>query len=184
FNALLQILDDGRLTDSKGRTVDFKNTVIIMTSNVGATTIKKQNVLGFSAPMEEEKAEYERIKENIKDELKKTFRPEFLNRIDEIIMFHPLSEENVRKIVDVMVEDLENRLEKMNINIRISENTKEHISKKGFDPVYGARPLERTITKMIEDQLAEEILKGNLSKNDKILVDFRDNKLVFEKINE
>ncbi|MEY8304700.1 ATP-dependent Clp protease ATP-binding subunit [Anaerosalibacter bizertensis] len=181
FNALLQILDDGRLTDSKGRTVDFKNTVIIMTSNVGATTIKKQNVLGFSAPMEEEKAEYERIKENIKDELRRTFRPEFLNRIDEIIMFHPLSEENIREIVDVMVEDLENRLGKMNINIKISENTKKHISKKGFDPVYGARPLERTITKMIEDQLAEEILKGNVSKEDDIYIDYADEKLVFTK---
>lgn len=181
FNTLLQILDDGRLTDSKGRTVDFKNTVIIMTSNVGATTIKKQNVLGFSAPMEEEKAEYERIKENIKDELKRTFRPEFLNRIDEIIIFHPLSEENVKEIVDVMVEDLENRLRKMNINIKISKNTKEYISKKGFDPVYGARPLERTITKMIEDQLAEEILKGNVSKEDDIYIDYADEKLVFTK---
>lgn len=181
FNALLQILDDGRLTDSKGRTVDFKNTVIIMTSNVGATTIKKQNILGFSAPKDEEKEEYEKIKENIKDELKRTFRPEFLNRIDEIIMFHPLSQINVREIVDVMVNDLEKRLKKMEINIRISENTKEHISKKGFDPVYGARPLERTITKMIEDQLAEEILKGNVSKEDNIFIDYSNEKLVFKK---
>ena len=154
FNALLQILDDGRLTDSKGRTVDFKNTVIIMTSNVGATTLKKQNVLGFSSGKDEGKEEYEKIKENITEELKRTFRPEFLNRVDEIIMFHPLNEENVSEIVDIMIKDLEKRLKKMDISINVSEDTKKYISKKGFDPVYGARPLERTITKMIEDQLA------------------------------
>lgn len=183
FNMLLQILDDGRLTDSKGRTVDFKNTVIIMTSNVGATTIKKQNVLGFSSPLDEEKEEYEKIKENIKEDLKRTFRPEFLNRIDEVIMFHPLDEENVKDIVEVMVKDLEKRLGKMNIKIKVSENTKKHISKKGFDPVYGARPLERTITKMIEDQLAEEILKGNVSKEEDIYIDYDndDQKLFFTK---
>jgi len=181
FNALLQILDDGRLTDSKGRTVDFKNTVIIMTSNVGATTLKKQNVLGFSSGKEEEKEEYEKIKENVTEELKRTFRPEFLNRVDEIIVFHPLSEENISEIVDIMIKDLEKRLKKMDISINVSEDTKKYISKKGFDPVYGARPLERTITKMIEDQLAEEILKGNVSRDDNIFIDFKDDKLLFNK---
>ena len=181
FNALLQILDDGRLTDSKGRTVDFKNTVIIMTSNVGATTLKKQNVLGFSSGKDEEKEEYEKIKENVTEELKRTFRPEFLNRVDEIIVFHPLSEENISEIVDIMIKDLEKRLKKMDISINVSEDTKKYISKKGFDPVYGARPLERTITKMIEDQLAEEILKGNVSRDDNIFIDFKDDKLLFNK---
>ncbi|SHI14295.1 ATP-dependent Clp protease ATP-binding subunit [Sporanaerobacter acetigenes] len=181
FNALLQILDDGRLTDSKGRTVDFKNTVIIMTSNVGATTLKKQNVLGFSSGKDEEKEEYEKIKENITEELKRTFRPEFLNRVDEIIMFHPLNEENVSEIVDIMIKDLEKRLKKMDISINVSEDTKKYISKKGFDPVYGARPLERTITKMIEDQLAEEILKGNVSRDDNIIIDCKEDKLLFNK---
>jgi len=184
FNMMLQILDDGRLTDSKGRTVSFKNTIIIMSSNVGATSIKKQNVLGFTSQDEKQKEEYERMKETIMDELKKTFRPEFLNRIDEVIVFHSLKEEDVKKIVTIMIKDLEERMKKMDVNIKVTENTINEISKQGFDPVYGARPLERTITKMIEDQLAEEILKGNLSKNDEILVDFRDNKLVFEKINE
>lgn len=181
FNALLQILDDGRLTDSKGRTVDFKNTVIIMTSNVGATTLKKQNVLGFSSGKDEGKEEYEKIKENITEELKRTFRPEFLNRVDEIIMFHPLNEENVSEIVDIMIKDLEKRLKKMDISINVSEDTKKYISKKGFDPVYGARPLERTITKMIEDQLAEEILKGNVSRDDNIIIDCKEDKLLFNK---
>jgi ATP-dependent Clp protease ATP-binding subunit ClpC len=181
FNVLLQILDDGRLTDSKGRTVDFKNTVIIMTSNVGATSIKKQNVLGFAVAEEEDKEEYERMKETILEDLKKTFRPEFLNRIDEVIVFHSLREEDVKEIVGIMIKDLEKRMKKLNINIKITEDTIDYISNKGFDPVYGARPLERTITKIIEDQLAEEILKGAISKDDNILVDFKDSKLVFDK---
>ncbi len=181
FNVLLQILDDGRLTDSKGRVVDFKNTVIIMTSNVGATSIRKQNVLGFASPEDEEKEEYERMKETISEELKRTFRPEFLNRIDETIVFHSLQEEHVKEIVDVMIEDLSKRLKKLGININISEDTKEYISKKGFDPVYGARPLERTIRRMVEDQLAEEILKGNVSKEDDIFIDYKDKELVFSK---
>ena len=180
FNTLLQILDDGRLTDSKGRTVDFKNTVIIMTSNVGATSIKKQNVLGFSVT-EEQKVEYERMKETILEELKRTFRPEFLNRIDEVIVFHSLREEDVKEIVGIMIQDLEKRMKKLNINIKITDDTIDHISNKGFDPEYGARPLERTITKMIEDQLAEEILQGNVSKDDNILIDFKNDKLVFDK---
>lgn len=181
FNILLQILDDGRLTDSKGRTVDFKNTVIIMTSNVGATSIRKQNVLGFSVVEEEEKGEYEKMKETILEELRRTFRPEFLNRIDEVIVFHSLKEEDVKEIVGIMIKDLEKRMKKLNININVTENTIDYISRKGFDPVYGARPLERTITKMIEDQLAEEILKGNVSKEDNIVIDYKEDKLIFDK---
>ncbi|NLK44358.1 MAG: ATP-dependent Clp protease ATP-binding subunit, partial [Tissierellia bacterium] len=178
----LQILDDGRLTDSKGRTVDFKNTVIIMTSNVGATSIRKQNVLGFSPVKEDNRAEYEKMKETITEELKRTFRPEFLNRLDEIIVFHNLEEIHIKEIVDIMIKDLEKRLQKVDININVTEKTKDHISTIGFDPVYGARPLERTIRKMIEDQLAEEILKGNISKNDTITIDYdnESDKLIFK----
>ncbi|HLS53855.1 MAG TPA: AAA family ATPase, partial [Tissierellaceae bacterium] len=154
---------------------------IIMTSNVGATSIRKQNVLGFAASTDQDKEEYERMKETVTEELKKTFRPEFLNRLDEVIVFHSLKEEQVREIVDIMVGDLEKRMAKLDINIKVTENTKEHISKQGFDPVYGARPLERTIRRMIEDQLAEEILRGNLSKEDSIIIEYEDNQLVFKK---
>ncbi len=179
FNMLLQILDDGRLTDSQGRTVDFKNTVIIMTSNVGATSIRKQNVLGFSTGEDEGKEEYEKMKETITEELKQTFRPEFLNRLDEVIVFHSLEEKHIGEIVQIMVNDLEKRLLDIDIEIRVSEEARQFIGKKGFDPVYGARPLERTIRKVIEDQLAEEILKGNISKDDIVNIDLEEDELKF-----
>mgnify|MGYP000867192671 FL=1 len=181
FNVLLQILDDGRLTDSKGRTVDFKNTVIIMTSNVGATLLKKQNVLGFTRQSSEKKEEYEKMKETIQAELRRTFRPEFLNRIDDIIIFHSLNETQVKEIVDIMIKNLQKRLKEMDIKVKISDETRTFISKKGFDPEFGARPLERVIRSMIEDQLAEEILKGNVSKTDNILINYDGDKLVFNK---
>jgi ATP-dependent Clp protease ATP-binding subunit ClpC len=181
FNMLLQILDEGRLTDSKGKTVDFKNSVIIMTSNAGATSLKKQNVLGFAASVDVEKEEYERMKDIITEELKRTFRPEFLNRLDEVIVFHSLKEEQIMEIVNIMVKDLESRMSKVGVNISITDGTMKYISKHGFDAVFGARPLERTIRKMIEDQLAEEILKGNVSREEEILVDYDGEKLVFTK---
>ncbi|MBU5425619.1 ATP-dependent Clp protease ATP-binding subunit [Tissierella pigra] len=180
FNMLLQILDDGRLTDSKGRTVDFKNTVIIMTSNVGATSIRKQNVLGFSAGKADNREEYEKMKETITEELKRTFRPEFLNRLDETIVFHSLEEKHIKEIVEVMIKDLEKRLSSIGVKINVSENTKNYIASKGFDPIYGARPLERTIRRMIEDELAEEILRGNVSKDDSIIIDYENDKLAFK----
>ena len=181
FNILLQLLDDGRLTDSKGRVVDFKNTVVIMTSNVGASTIKKQKTLGFAAHNDVEKAEYEKMKENINDELRRTFRPEFLNRIDEVIVFHPLNEEHIKKIVDLMINKLEKRLEKLNINIKVTEKAKEYIGKEGYDEAFGARPLERAIRKLVEDSLSEEMLRGNISKNDNIVIDYNGEKIKFNK---
>ena len=179
FNILLQILDDGRLTDSKGKTVDFKNTVIILTSNIGATSLRKQNVLGFSASINESREEYDRMKETITEELKQTFRPEFLNRLDDVIVFHSLKEEQIKEIVDIMVKDLEKRMNKLDVKIKITDKTKEYIASSGFDPVYGARPLERTIRKMIEDQLAEEILRGNVSKDEDIVIDYNGQELSF-----
>jgi ATP-dependent Clp protease ATP-binding subunit ClpC len=180
FNILLQILDDGRLTDAKGRTVDFKNTVIIMTSNVGASTIKKQRTLGFaSSSSNEEKDEYEKMKENVMAELKQTFRPEFLNRIDEIIVFHSLSKENIKQIVSLMIDNLSKRLEQLNIKIELDDKAKEFLAEAGFDPVYGARPLQREIRRKIEDRLSEELLKGSVQKSDTIKISAENNELVF-----
>lgn len=181
FNILLQLLDDGRLTDSKGRTVNFKNTVIIMTSNVGASTIKKQKSLGFSVMKDSDKAEYEKMKDNVLDELKKTFRPEFLNRIDEVIVFHQLSEDHIKEVVELMINKLQKRLNKLNINIKVTDKAKDYISKEGYDITFGARPLERSIRKLIEDTLSEEILKGNISKEDYIVIDYNADKLTFNK---
>jgi len=180
FNILLQILDDGRLTDAKGRTVDFKNTVVIMTSNVGASTIKKQKTLGFATnASDEEKDEYEKMKENVLNELKKTFRPEFLNRIDEIIVFHSLNKEHIKQIVSLMINNLSKRLDEMNIHIKVDEKAMDILADAGFDPVYGARPLQREIRRRIEDKLSEELLKGTIKKSDTILISADDKELIF-----
>jgi len=177
FNLLLQLLDDGRMTDSKGRTVDFKNTVIIMTSNVGARSIKKQATLGFVSGGENE---YENMKDKVKTELKKRFRPEFLNRIDEIIVFHQLNEEHIEKIVELMLKELSGRLEKMKMSIDISAEAKSFLAEKGFDQEYGARPLQRVITKEVEDKLSEEILKGFVVPGGHVMVDLKDGKIVLQ----
>ncbi len=180
FNILLQMLDDGRLTDSKGRTVDFKNTVIIMTSNVGASTISKQRTLGFSVnSSNEEKSEYEKMKENVLSQLKEAFRPEFLNRIDEIIVFHALNKENIEEIVSLMVNNLSKRLSELGISIEVDEGAKKLLASESFDINYGARPLQRAIRRKIEDKLSEEILKGTLNKSDTILVTAENDELKF-----
>ena len=162
MNMLLQILEDGRLTDSQGRTVNFKNTVIIMTSNVGAKLITDKNKLGFSGGNEEEnkKQEYEDIKKEVMAELKKQFRPELINRIDDIIVFHKLENDDVKKIIEIMLSQVTKRLEKQDIKIEIDDSVKELIAKKGIDNNYGARPLRRAIQNMLEDKIAEAILDG------------------------
>ena len=162
MNMLLQILEDGRLTDSQGRTVNFKNTVIIMTSNVGAKLITDKNKLGFSGGNEEEnkKQEYEDIKKEVMGELKKQFRPELINRIDDIIVFHKLENEDVKKIIEIMLSQVTKRLEKQDIKIEIDNSVKDLIAKKGVDNNYGARPLRRAIQNMLEDKIAEAILDG------------------------
>jgi len=179
FNILLQILEDGRLTDSQGRVVDFRNTVIIMTSNVGARLITEPKRLGFAVGEDDKARSYEEMKNNVMGELKKTFRPEFLNRIDEIIVFHPLDEEHIKKIVSLMLENLASRLKQNGISIEVSDNAKTFIAKKGFDPVYGARPLRRAIQNMIEDKIAEEILDGSIKPGQTVLVDVKDDNIVF-----
>jgi len=180
FNVLLQILDDGRLTDGKGRTVDFKNTIVIMTSNVGVGTIRKQAVLGFSTSTNEREDAYEKMKSNIMEELKRTFRPEFLNRIDEIIVFHQLEEEHLKQIVELMLKTLLGRIHEMNIGIDVTDKAKLLLVEKGYDQAYGARPLRRAIQKLVEDQLSEEMLKGNIKPGSDVMVDAEDGNLVFK----
>jgi len=181
FNILLQILEDGRLTDSKGRIVDFKNTIIIMTSNVGARLITEPKRLGFAAGGDDKAKSYEDMKNNVMGELKKTFRPEFLNRIDEIIVFHPLQEEHIKEIVGIMIDGLAKRLEQNNITIEVTDSAKEFLAKKGFDLTYGARPLRRYIQSLVEDRLAEEMLEGKVKVGDNVLVDLEGDHLVVGK---
>jgi ATP-dependent Clp protease ATP-binding subunit ClpC len=179
FNILLQILEDGRLTDSQGRVVDFRNTVIIMTSNVGARLITEPKRLGFTANEDDRLQNYEDMKNNVMGELKKTFRPEFLNRVDEIIVFHPLDEEHIKQIVGLMLNNLAVRLKQNEIGIEVSDEAKTFIAKKGFDPVYGARPLRRSIQNMIEDKMAEEMLEGSIKAGDSVLIDLDEEKIIF-----
>ncbi len=167
FNILLQILEDGRLTDGKGRTVDFRNTVVIMTSNVGADFLNKSTV-GFGATSEE--ADYEKMKERVMDDLKRTFRPEFLNRVDDLIVFHALSEEHIRQIVDIMLDELNKRIEEYSLRVEVSDDVKSKLLKEGFDPTYGARPLRRVIQRRLEDGISEELLQGKIAPGDTVAV--------------
>lgn len=176
FNVLLQVLEDGRLTDSKGRTVDFRNTIIIMTSNVGASQIQNNSRLGFVVGDTSED-EYENMKNNVMDELKKSFRPEFLNRIDDVIVFHALKEEHLQEIVTLMSEDLRKRLNEQDIDFELTNAAKRHLAKEGFDVNYGARPLRRAIQKKIEDRLSEELLRGTIQHGDTITIDEKDGEL-------
>lgn len=185
FNILLQILDDGRLTDSKGRMVDFKNTILIMTSNVGATKINKKNhqVLGFGTNKdkeEETKDQYDKMKESIMGELKKKFKPEFLNRIDDIIVFHPLEEYHIYEIVKLMTREVIERLKSLNIDLKMSEEAVKLIAQEGMDLEYGARPLKRAIQKELEDTLSEAILKGDIKKGSSVVAEIEDNKIVYK----
>ncbi len=183
MNMLLQILDDGRLTDAQGRTVNFKNTVIIMTSNIGARLITDKNILGFSNDNnknEETQKEYETIKKDVMGELKKQFRPEFINRIDEIIVFHKLNNEDIRKIMDIMLNQLISRLKEQEIDIEIDESVKKLLIEKGVDIKYGARPLKRTIQNILEDKIAEAMLDGKItvSKKAKVIVENEEVKII------
>lgn len=177
FNILLQVLEDGRLTDSKGRTVDFRNTLIIMTSNVGAETIKRSSALGFTAA-DDAGRDYAVMKDKVINELKKSFRPEFLNRIDEIIVFHSLEQEHIARIVSLMSDEVRKRLKEQNVEFTLTDQAKTFLAKEGFDPNYGARPLRRAIQKHIEDRLSEELLKGTITKGDTVTIDEQNGELV------
>ena len=170
FNILLQVLDDGHITDSQGRKVDFKNTIIIMTSNTGAQGIVDPKQLGFVTVSDETK-EHEKMKSNVMDELKRTFKPEFLNRIDDIIVFHALSEANVKDITGLMLKELKNRVQtQMDIELKFTDHAKKYIFGKGYDKKYGARPLKRAIQTYVEDVLAEAMLRGDVKKGDTVTV--------------
>ena len=183
MNMLLQILEDGRLTDSQGRTVNFKNTVIIMTSNVGARLITDRNKLGFTNNQNEKeknKEDYEETKKEVMAELKKQFRPELLNRIDDIIVFHKLENKDIEKIIDLMLNQVIKRMKAQDIEIEISDDVKKLIAEKGVDNNYGARPLRRAIQSMLEDKIAEAILDGIVQPNKKAKVVVKDGNIVIE----
>ena len=181
FNILLQVLDDGRITDSQGRTVDFKNTVIIMTSNAGARSIVAPKHLGFT-PDDSAARQYLEMKKNVMDEVKRVFRPEFLNRIDETIVFHPLQQEEIGRIVGILFEQIAKRIrESMDVTLSISEEAAGYVAKKGFDPLYGARPLRRVLQDEVEDLMAEKILSGEIRSCDRIRVDLEEGRLILKK---
>ena len=178
FNVLLQILEDGRLTDGQGRVVDFKNTVIVMTSNAGAHTLRKQRSMGFGGGDDAQKT-YEDMKENIMGEVRQIFRPEFLNRVDEIIVFHALTEAEIDQIARLLLNQVCARLTERGIELQVGEEALKLISKAGYDLKYGARPLRRAIQRMVEDALSEEILSGGVRLGDKVLASVEDDKLKF-----
>ncbi|HEY4712368.1 MAG TPA: AAA family ATPase, partial [Dehalococcoidia bacterium] len=183
FNILLQIFDDGHLTDAKGRRVDFRNSIIVMTSNVGAELIKRHMTLGFAAHIEgegQQRVEYEKMKEQVLDEWKKRSRPEFRNRIDATVVFHALSEEHIRQIVDLMLKQVIASLAEKNVTLEVTDEARDFLGKKGYDPDFGARPLRRTIQTLVEDPLSEALLRGEFLPGDTVVVDCVDEKIVIK----
>ena len=181
FNILLQILDDGQLTDSQGRRVDFNNCVILMTSNVGARNISEPKSLGFASGVQSEEEVNKNIRNNVMDELKKLFRPEFLNRIDDIIVFSQLTQTEIESIATVMLENLRKRLSENGIDATFDKTAIELLSKEGFDPVYGARPLRRAIVAKVEDLFAEKILDGEINSGESVVCKALNEEIVIEK---
>ena len=181
FNILLQIFDDGHLTDAKGRKVDFRNSIIVMTSNIGSDLIKRDTSLGFTAKTEDGKSgeqQYERMKDKVMEEVKRFFRPEFLNRIDGTVVFHPLSKEHILQIVDLMLKQVKIQLKEKNVELEITQEVKERLADTGFDPTFGARPLRRAIQDQIEDMLSEELLAGHLQPGETVVIEVEGDKMV------
>jgi ATP-dependent Clp protease ATP-binding subunit ClpC len=176
---LLQILEEGKVTDSLGRKIDFRNTIIIMTSNVGAELIKKQTSLGFGAASRDED-NYEHMREKILDETKKVFKPEFINRLDDLIVFHTLTKPDLLKIVDLEVSKVTKRVRAKRIEITLDQSAHDFLIEKGYDPTYGARPMRRAVERFLEDPLAEEILRGHIKEGDAVTITAEKTKLVFK----
>jgi ATP-dependent Clp protease ATP-binding subunit ClpC len=179
MHLLLQILEDGKITDSLGRKIDFRNTIIIMTSNVGAETLKRQTTMGFGAVKPLGEHEYDAMRDKLLEEAKKTFKPEFMNRLDDIIVFHQLTKPDLMKIVDLEVAKVLKRVKAKEVHIELSDSAKEFLIEKGYDPMYGARPMRRAVEKYLEDPLAEELLRGNVKAGDTVEVASVDGKLRF-----
>ena len=185
FNILLQIFDDGHLTDAKGRRVDFRNTIIIMTSNIGSELIKKQGAIGFVSRSDETKAaqlSYEKMKDKVLEEMKKTFRPEFLNRIDGVVVFHALDKEHIRKIVELMLSQVQTQLKEKEIKLEITDEAKDFLGERGYDPAFGARPLRRIIERMVEDPLSEALLNGRFHSGDTVKIDCQNGEIILESV--
>jgi len=178
FNLLLQVLEDGRLTDSFGRKVDFRNSIVIMTSNVGAELIRRTGSIGFKSPKED--VTYQEMKQKLLDEVKKTFKPEFLNRVDDTIVFRPLAKEDLVQIVDIEIKQVAARLQDQKISIEVTREAKDFLIEKGFDPVFGARPLKRTIQRFLEDPLASDIIAKKLKEGSSVRVVRKNEELVLE----
>jgi ATP-dependent Clp protease ATP-binding subunit ClpC len=181
FNILLQIFDDGHLTDAKGRRVDFRNSIIIMTSNIGAETIRKGSSMGYATQADESKQQeqsYERMKDKLLNELKRSFRPEFLNRIDGVVVFHALNKAHIRTIVELMLRQVSKELAEKGVNMLVTDAAKDFLGKKGYDEIYGARPLRRVIQTLVEDRLSEDILRAKFKSGDTAVIDLEGEEIV------
>ncbi|HRC62924.1 MAG TPA: AAA family ATPase, partial [Dehalococcoidia bacterium] len=185
FNMLLQIFDDGHLSDAKGRKVDFRNTIIIMTSNVGSDLIRRDSRVGFATTQDEAKTaeqQYDRMKQRVTEEMKRVFRPEFLNRIDQSVVFHALGQEDIRKIVSLELRDVRENLKAKGIDFEVTQALLDHLGAEGFDPVFGARPLRRVIQNEVEDRLSDALLEGLYNEGDTIRLDYIDGQVTAERI--
>jgi ATP-dependent Clp protease ATP-binding subunit ClpC len=180
FNMLLQILEDGRLTDNTGRVVSFKNTIVVMTSNAGAHVIGNGRSMGFGASRKEEARDYEAMKDSVMKEVKELFRPEFINRVDELIVFHPLTEDEIHRITDLMLSQVADRLREQEITLTWDQKVTDKLARDGYDPKYGARPLRRLIQRTVEDTLSEELLKGEVQLGQEIMLTVKDDRVVTE----
>ncbi|MCH7812328.1 MAG: AAA family ATPase, partial [Chloroflexi bacterium] len=187
FNILLQIFDDGHLADAKGRKVDFRNTIIVMTSNVGSDLIRKETMLGFKVHQDEAKTaegQYDKMKEKVLEELKRVFRPEFLNRLDATVVFHALAREHIRIIVELQLKEVEQQLSEKGVSLDVTDAAKDWLGEKGYDPIFGARPLRRVIQDEIEDRLSDALLESRFQEGDRVLIDVEGGEVILKNASE